>query len=165
MLCEWYCYDFPIRCVSMQNFYIVLTSVLLCALNYFGTQLSKDERGSIGLDKELCCRFLKMSNCKHFRHYLAWCRQVSLWSSINNIVQCGWHTLPILVNSSVLSTTSWYSHWISIIGSNFCLHVIAIYSHPTSPHKTKCLCGVGQYVLPNTKRDSWVVRAIQHQKG
>ena len=48
--------------------------------------------------------------------------------------------------SSALSPASWCSHRISIVGSNLCLHVTAIYSPPASPHKTKCLWAVGQYL-------------------
>ena len=58
---------------------------------------------------------------------------------------------PVPFSSSVLSTASWCSHWISMISSNLCVCVTAIYSPPSSPHKTKCLYAVRQYVLPNTK--------------
>ena len=55
-----------------------LPCVMLCVLSYLGTQLSKDKRGSTGLDKQLCCCFHKTSSCKHFRHHLACCSQVSM---------------------------------------------------------------------------------------
>ena len=62
--------------------------------------------------------------------------------------ECGSRQLLLFFISSALSPTSLCSHWISIIGSNLCLHVTAIYSPTASPHKTKCLWAVGQYPTP-----------------
>ena len=69
-------------------------------------------------------------------------------ASVGPRCECGSHQLLLFFISSALFPASWCSHWISIIGSNLCLHVTANYSPPTSPHKTKCLWAVGQYPTP-----------------